>query len=1218
MSRKLKKTLAMILSLVTVFSASFTSLAEIPAGVEEPVEVAEIGGDQAVIPEEPASVIADVLDDAAIPDAEVDSVLEVEEVVEDDSSETEEVFVGKMGENLFGAGEVFKAVYNKTNTTLTFYYDAVDHSGTDIEVYSPLPTEASVKSSWPYDEIRKTVTEVVIDDSVAGYDGLKSTSYMFQLFNSLKKIEGLNNLNVSNVTNMKAMFANCILLENIDLGAFDTASVTDMGAMFYGCGNLVTVFVSEGFDTKKVTSSSNMFINCTKLEGGAGTKYEESKIDATYAHIDGGTTNPGYFTRAILTWDQLQAAITAAGTTPTTITLTQDVFTDQDYPGLKIDNNQNITLILNGHNIIKDSKGTYGGNCITVNKDATLTVKDESTVTHNFKVGDDGLWVLDPSGDKTLTGGCIMGLNPDPGNIDGIGVFINGGGTLNLYGGNIVGNKARKNSEGNGGGGGGVVVCGSATLNMYGGSITGNTAEKNGGGVYVDGVLNVYGGSITGNTLAGGTTANNVYLPDGKYITIGADCSAADFGVTTEKAPTEGTPVKITTNGTAADVDYFTSDNPDYIVAYNATGYLELQKPAVISAWADLQAAITAAGTTPTTITLTQDVIAKPTDSRLVIDDDQTITLDLNGYNIIKDSKDSESGGNCITVNDRAVLTIKDESTETHNFKVVDGLWVLDDAGDKTLTGGCIMGINPKESDYDGIGVFINSNGTLNLRGGNIVGNKAGRWGGGVNVCGNAVFNIYGGSVIGNTAGDNGGGVCVDGELNVYGGNITENTLTDGTTENNVYLKNGKYILIGDNCSSEAKVGVTTEKAPTEGAPVKITTNGTAANVDYFTSDNPDYIVAYNATGYLELQKPAQKTIADILPANFPTKTEDGWVNENGCRICKHKFGELDGLLLYILEAGKYIPGTFFEGSSVLTGSGNNYVYYEEANGRITFCMNGDVIESIKIEDVPTGCPEIANGIYKFVAPIPTPTPVEKESEEREPLFTGTWNNPVKNGSWSQDAHGIWHYASSETFKNTWAYIYNPYAHDGQNTSDWFWFDRQGNMLTGWQFINGKWYYLNPSKDGTLGACQLGGVTPDGHTVDENGAWDGNGTEPIAAAKTDTVPGAASAPYTGTWNAPVQNGAWSLDANGIWHYTTTQQFKNTWAYIYNPYAHDGQHTSDWFWFDEKGNMLTGWQRIGGKWYYLHPNKDGVLGSCLIGPATTPDGYKVDETGARID
>ena len=43
-----------------------------------------------------------------------------------------------------------------------------------------------------------------------------------------------------------------------------------------------------------------MFNSCnakiTNLVGGAGTTYNSSKIDKTYARIDGGTSNPGYFT----------------------------------------------------------------------------------------------------------------------------------------------------------------------------------------------------------------------------------------------------------------------------------------------------------------------------------------------------------------------------------------------------------------------------------------------------------------------------------------------------------------------------------------------------------------------------------------------------------------------------------------------------------------------------------------------------------------------------------------------------------------------------------------------------------------------------------------------------------------------------------------------------------------------------------------------------------
>ena len=39
-----------------------------------------------------------------------------------------------------------------------------------------------------------------------------------------------------------------------------------------------------------------MFKNCTSLVGGQGTVYNSSKINKTYARIDGGTSSPGYFT----------------------------------------------------------------------------------------------------------------------------------------------------------------------------------------------------------------------------------------------------------------------------------------------------------------------------------------------------------------------------------------------------------------------------------------------------------------------------------------------------------------------------------------------------------------------------------------------------------------------------------------------------------------------------------------------------------------------------------------------------------------------------------------------------------------------------------------------------------------------------------------------------------------------------------------------------------
>ena len=68
-----------------------------------------------------------------------------------------------------------------------------------------------------------------------------------------------------------------------------------MQSMFNGCCDLVTIYVSNSFDTSNVTSSNNMFKSCNKLVGGNGTKYNSSYVDKDYAKID-KSGQVGYFT----------------------------------------------------------------------------------------------------------------------------------------------------------------------------------------------------------------------------------------------------------------------------------------------------------------------------------------------------------------------------------------------------------------------------------------------------------------------------------------------------------------------------------------------------------------------------------------------------------------------------------------------------------------------------------------------------------------------------------------------------------------------------------------------------------------------------------------------------------------------------------------------------------------------------------------------------------
>ena len=69
-----------------------------------------------------------------------------------------------------------------------------------------------------------------------------------------------------------------------------------MSCMFSNSSSLKRIYASDKFNTSKVTSSNYMFNDSPNLVGGNSTKYNSSFVDKTYARIDGGTSNPGYFT----------------------------------------------------------------------------------------------------------------------------------------------------------------------------------------------------------------------------------------------------------------------------------------------------------------------------------------------------------------------------------------------------------------------------------------------------------------------------------------------------------------------------------------------------------------------------------------------------------------------------------------------------------------------------------------------------------------------------------------------------------------------------------------------------------------------------------------------------------------------------------------------------------------------------------------------------------
>ena len=132
---------------------------------------------------------------------------------------------------------------------------------------------------------------------VSSFDTSNVTNMWLMFGNSAAtSISGLDGFDTSNVTNMRGMFqyTNVTVL---DLSSFNTSNVTNMINMFYGSSKITKIYASANFKTDNVTDSSGMFSLASKVVGGSGTKYVAANpTDKTYAHIDGGTSNPGYFT----------------------------------------------------------------------------------------------------------------------------------------------------------------------------------------------------------------------------------------------------------------------------------------------------------------------------------------------------------------------------------------------------------------------------------------------------------------------------------------------------------------------------------------------------------------------------------------------------------------------------------------------------------------------------------------------------------------------------------------------------------------------------------------------------------------------------------------------------------------------------------------------------------------------------------------------------------
>lgn len=114
-------------------------------------------------------------------------------------------------------------------------------------------------------------------------------------------------------------------------------------------------------------------------------------------------------------------------------------------------------------------------------------------------------------------------------------------------------------------------------------------------------------------------------------------------------------------------------------------------------------------------------------------------------------------------------------------------------------------------------------------------------------------------------------------------------------------------------------------------------------------------------------------------------------------------------------------------------------------------------------------------------------------------------------------------------------------------------------------------------------------------------------------------------------NSPAAATGWRSDSTGWWYqYADGSYPVNAWLYVDNNWFHfDGRGYMQTGWLYDngqyyylnpvsdgsQGRMITGWYWVDGQCYYFNPGPTGIVGAMAIN--TTIDGYRVGPSGAWI-
>ena len=181
----------------------------------------------------------------------------------------------------------YVADYDATNSTLTFKKITSDKlEGLDLSRMAIVNDGQTMKDMCTNNY--SSIKNIIFDESFKTY-APTSLREFFKNCKALETISGLENLNTANVTDMNSMFYGCSTLTSLDLKNFNTENVTDMSYMFFKCSALTSLDL-KNFKTARVKHMYYMFDGCSALTSLDLTNFSTANVERMQEMFKGCST----------------------------------------------------------------------------------------------------------------------------------------------------------------------------------------------------------------------------------------------------------------------------------------------------------------------------------------------------------------------------------------------------------------------------------------------------------------------------------------------------------------------------------------------------------------------------------------------------------------------------------------------------------------------------------------------------------------------------------------------------------------------------------------------------------------------------------------------------------------------------------------------------------------------------------------------------------------